>query len=157
MSPKKRIAVLPYVRLAAMALVALLLVAAGARASWGTAQHVLLPKGREHGTLTVTGCGEEVCTGRFVPREPAEPPRTDVTIARSVAVEEDGRYEVVVKPDTAEAVRTGWAGGLYAWLPLGGALLLAAPVLGAGMRRPRTAWVSGAAGGVLLVTSFLVL
>lgn len=157
MSSKKRIAVLPYARLAAMALVVLVLVAAGARASWDAAQHVLLPQGRERGTLTVTGCGDEVCTGRFVPEAPAEPPRTDVTIARSVAVEEDGRYEVVVKPDTTEAVRAGWAGGLHAWLPLGGALLLAAPVLGAGMRRPRAAWVSGAAGGVLLVASFLTL
>ncbi|GGQ03576.1 hypothetical protein [Streptomyces roseolilacinus] len=157
MSPKKRTPVLPYARVTAMALVALVLVVAGVWASWDTAQHVLLSKGREHGTMTVTGCGDEVCTGRFVPAEPAAPSRTDMTIARSVAVEEGGRYEVVVKPDTTEAVRTGWAGGLHAWLPLGGALLLASLVIGGGTHWTRVTWVSGAAGGALLVASFLTL
>ncbi|MEV5446917.1 hypothetical protein AB0N23_30890 [Streptomyces sp. NPDC052644] len=157
MSPKKRTSLLPYARVTAMALVALVLVAAGVRASWGTAQHVLLSKGREHGTMTVTGCGDEVCTGRFVPEGAAGPPRTDMTIARSVAVEKDGRYEVVVKPDTTETVRTGWAGGLHAWLPLGGALLLAALVIGGGLRWTRLAWGAGVAGGALLVASFLAL
>lgn len=157
MSPKQRIPVLPYARVIALALVALVLVVAGVRASWGTAQHVLLSEGRVHGTMTVTGCGDEVCTGRFVPDGPAAPPRTDMTIARSVAVEEGGRYEVVVKPDTTEAVRTGWAGGLHAWLPLGGALLLASLVIGGGLRWTRAAWASGAAGGAVLVASFLTL
>ncbi|OEJ95905.1 hypothetical protein [Streptomyces thermolilacinus] len=157
MSPKKRTSLLPYARVTAMALVALVLVVAGVWASWGTAQHVLLSQGREHGTMTVTGCGDEVCTGRFVPEGPGAPSRTDMTIARSVAVEKDGRYEVVVKPDTTEAVRTGWAGGLHAWLPLGGALLLASLVIGGGLRRPRLAWGAGAAGGVLLLASFLAL
>lgn len=163
MSPKKRTSLLPYLRVTAMALVALVLVAAGVRASWGTAQHVLLSKGRQHGTMTVTGCGDEVCTGRFVPEGPegpagpTEPSRTDMTIARSVAVEKDGRYEVVVKPDTTEAVRTGWAGGLHAWLPLGGALLLASLVIGGGLRWTRLAWGTGAAGGALLVAAFLAL
>ncbi|MCP9958657.1 MULTISPECIES: hypothetical protein [Streptomyces] len=156
MSRNKPTAVLLYARLTAMALVVLVLVVAGARASWDTARHVLLPGGREHGTLTVTGCGDDVCTGRFVPYGPASPSRTDVTAARSVAVAEGGRYEVVVKPGTTEAVRAGWAGGLHAWLPLGGALLLASPVLG-GMRTPRAAWASGAAGGALLTASFLAL
>ncbi|GAA4916257.1 hypothetical protein GCM10023237_40720 [Streptomyces coeruleoprunus] len=94
MSPKKRTSslqasLLPFARNAAMALVALLLVVAGVWASWGTAQHVLLSKGREHGTMTVTGCGEDVCTGRYDP-EGAPAPRTDMTIARSVAVQRAG-------------------------------------------------------------------
>ena len=38
--------------LPAVALIALLIVAAGAWASWGTAQHAMLTKGRERGTLT---------------------------------------------------------------------------------------------------------
>ncbi|MFV2118303.1 hypothetical protein ACE14D_07590 [Streptomyces sp. Act-28] len=156
-SPRKRIPVLLYARVTAMALVALVLVVAGVRASWDSAQHVLLSKGREHGTMSVTGCGDQVCTGRFVPEGPAVPSRTDITIARSVAVEEDGRYEVVVKPDTTEAVRAGWAGGLHAWLPLGGALLLASLVVGGGMRWTRAAWASGTAGGALLLASFLAL
>ncbi|KAF0647014.1 hypothetical protein K701_25560 [Streptomyces fradiae ATCC 10745 = DSM 40063] len=155
--PKKRTSALPYLLALAMALVALVLVAAGVWASWDTAQHVLLSKGREHGTMTVTGCGDEVCTGRFAPEAPGAPSRTDMTIPRSVAVEKGGVYEVVVKPDTTEAVRAGLAGGLHAWLPLGGALLLAAPVLGGGLRWPRAAWASGGAGGVLLVASFLAL
>ncbi|MCH0538311.1 hypothetical protein I3F58_01780 [Streptomyces sp. MUM 203J] len=157
MSPKKRTPALLYARDAAMVLVALLLVVAGVWASWGTAQHVLLSKGRTHGIMTVTGCGADVCTGRFAPDDRAGPSRTDMTIARSVAVEKGERYAVVVKPDTTEVVRTGWAGGLYAWLPLGGALLLASLVVGGGLRWPRVAWASGIAGGVLLVASFLAL
>ncbi|ORT58511.1 hypothetical protein [Streptomyces sp. CB03238] len=153
---KKRTSVLPYARSAAMALVALLLVVAGTWASWGSAQHVLLSKGREHGTLTVTGCSADVCTGRYDPEGPAGP-RTDMTIDRSVAVQKGGRYPVVVKPDTTELVRTGWPGGLHAWLPLGGALLLAALVIGGGMRLPRLAWVSASVGGALLVGTFFAL
>ncbi|MFF9865105.1 MULTISPECIES: hypothetical protein [unclassified Streptomyces] len=153
---KKRTSALPYARNAAMGVVALLLVVAGVWASWGTAQHVLLPKGREHGVLTVTGCAAEVCTGRYDPDGPAGV-RTDMRIAHSVAVERGGRYPVVVKPDTSELVRTGWAGGLHAWLPLGGALLLAALVIGGGLRWPRLAWASAAVGGVLLVGTFFAL
>ncbi|WP_336321357.1 hypothetical protein [Streptomyces lavendofoliae] len=153
---KKRTSALPYARAVAMALVASLLVVAGVWASWGAAQHVLLSKGREHGTLTVTGCSVDVCTGRFDPEGPAGP-RTDMTIGRSVAVERGGRYPVVVKPGTTELVRTGWPGGLHAWLPLGGALVLAALVIGGGMRLPRLAWVSASLGGALLVGTFFAL
>ncbi|MFF8291088.1 hypothetical protein ACF068_17930 [Streptomyces sp. NPDC016309] len=154
---KKRTSALPYARGAAMALVALLLVVAGTWASWGTAQHVLLSKGREHGTLTVTGCSADLCTGRFVPEGPAGTTRTDLTIEHSVAVRKGGRYAVVRKPDTTELVRTGWSGGLHAWLPLGGALLLAALVIGGGMRLTRLAWVSASLGGALLVGTFFAL
>ncbi|MFE6713023.1 hypothetical protein [Streptomyces sp. NPDC057695] len=145
-----------HVRNAAMALVALLLLVAGAWASWNSAQHVLLAKGREHGTLTVTGCTEDTCSGRYAPEDPASPRRT-LTIARSVAAEKGVTIPVVVKPGTDEGVRTGWGGGLHAWLPLGGALLLAAPLVGGGMRLPRTAWSMAGAGAALLVAAFFAL
>ncbi|MET9429918.1 MULTISPECIES: hypothetical protein [unclassified Streptomyces] len=156
-SRKKRTSsFLPYARAAAMALVALLLVVAGVWASWGTAQHVLLSKGREHGVLTVTGCSADVCTGRYDPEGPAGV-RTDMSIPSSVAVRKGGVYPVVVKPDTTQLVRTGWAGGLHAWLPLGGALLLAALVVGGGLRLPRLAWGAALAGGALLVGTFFAI
>ncbi|MET9653143.1 hypothetical protein ABZZ44_23120 [Streptomyces sp. NPDC006460] len=145
-----------HARNAAMALVALLLVVAGAWSSWGTAQHVLLAKGREHGTLTVTGCNEETCSGRYVPEDPAQP-HSALTIEHSVAAAKGQTLPVVVKPGTEEAVRTGWGGGLHAWLPLGGALLLAAPVVGGGLRMTRTAWSLAGAGAALLLGAFFAL
>ncbi|MFF7182729.1 hypothetical protein [Streptomyces sp. NPDC008121] len=145
-----------HARNAAMALVALLLVVAGVWSSWETAQHVLLPKGREHGTLTVTGCDEETCSGRYVPEGPASP-HASLRIEHSVAAAKGQTLPVVVKPGTDEAVRTGWGGGLHAWLPLGGALLLAAPVVGGGLRMTRTAWSAAGLGGALLLGAFFAL
>ncbi|WP_370413195.1 hypothetical protein [Streptomyces fradiae] len=145
-----------HARNAAMVLVALLLVVAGAWTSWQTAQHVLLSKGREHGVLTVTGCNDETCSGRYVPDDPASSRHT-VTIAHSVAAEKGETLPVVVKPGTDEAVRTGWGGGLHAWLPLGGALLLAAPLVGGGLRLVRTAWSVAGVGAVLLLGAFFAL
>ncbi|MDT9692135.1 hypothetical protein Q5762_28155 [Streptomyces sp. P9(2023)] len=145
-----------HARNAAMALVALLLLVAGAWSSWGTAQHVLLSKGREHGTLAVTGCNEETCSGRYVPSGPPSV-HTTLTIDRSVAAAKGQTLPVVVKPGTSEAVRTGWGGGLHAWLPLGGALLLAAPLIGGGLRLTRTAWSMAGVGALLLVGTFFAL
>ncbi|MER8233747.1 hypothetical protein ACIRQY_19815 [Streptomyces sp. NPDC101490] len=145
-----------HVRNAAMVLVALLLLVAGAWTSWNSAQHVLLPKGREHGTLTVTGCTEKRCDGRFAPEDPGSARRT-LTIARSVAAEPGQTLPVVVKPGTDEGVRSGWGGGLHAWLPLGGALLLGAPLVGGGLRLSRTAWTMAGTGGALLVAAFFAL
>ncbi|MFB7030715.1 MULTISPECIES: hypothetical protein [unclassified Streptomyces] len=144
-----------HVRNAVLALVALLLVVAGVWTSWASAQHVLLGKGREHGTLTVTACGEETCSGRYVPGEPGSARRA-LTIGRSVAAEPGATIPVVVKPGTDEGVRAGWGGGLHAWLPLGGALLLAAPLVG-WLRLPRTAWSLAGLGGGLLVAAFFAL
>ncbi|MEU2235317.1 hypothetical protein ACH4A8_11810 [Streptomyces vietnamensis] len=145
-----------HVRTAAVALVALFLVVAGAWASWNSAQHVLLAKGREHGTLTVTDCTDDTCSGRYAPEDPSSTRRT-LTIVHSVAAEKGATIPVVVKPGTDEGVRTGWGGGLHAWLPLGGALLLAAPLVGGGMRMPRTALSLAGVGGVVLVATFLAL
>ncbi|MFF3289027.1 hypothetical protein [Streptomyces sp. NPDC003023] len=148
--------ILVLARNTAMALVALVLLAAGFWSSWSTAQHILLSKGREHGTLAVTRCGDDTCTGTYTPEAPA-PDRAGVTMEESVAVKKGRTLAVVLKPGSTEAVRTGPAGGLYAWLPLGGALLLAAPVIGGGLRLTRIAWGSALAGGALMTASFLVL
>ncbi|MER5463133.1 hypothetical protein ABT010_21105 [Streptomyces sp. NPDC002668] len=145
-----------YGRRAAMSCVAALLLAAGVWSSWGTAQHVLLAKGREHGTLKIASCGEETCTGPYEPEDTAAP-RSHVTIDKSVAVRKGAKLAVVVKPGTDEAVRTGTAGALYAWLPLGGALVLAGLVIGGGLRLTRLAWATAAAGGALLVGAFFAL
>ncbi|WP_338672310.1 hypothetical protein V1460_04690 [Streptomyces sp. SCSIO 30461] len=143
-------------RRAATVLVAVLLLAAGVWSSWGTAQHVVLSKGREHGTLTVVRCGAETCTGPFDPE--GSPGALDgMTIDRSVAVARGDRLDVVVKPGTDEVVRAGWPGALHAWVPLGGALLLAALVIGGGLRLTRVAWGAAAAGGALLLGAFFAL
>ncbi|WP_328399707.1 hypothetical protein OHS70_22205 [Streptomyces sp. NBC_00390] len=148
--------ILVHARNAAMALVALLLVVAGFWSSWGDAQHVLLSKGREHGTLTVASCDEDTCTGAYDP-EGSQGPRDGMTIDKSVAVEKGAMLAVVAKPGKDELLRTGWAGALHAWLPLGGALVLAGLVIGGGLRLTRLAWATGLAGGSLLVASFLAL
>ncbi|GHA95045.1 hypothetical protein [Streptomyces termitum] len=145
-----------HVRNAAMVLVALLLVVAGVWASWGSAQHVLLSKGREHGTLAVTGCTDERCSGSYTPDDPASARRT-LTIERSVAAGPGSRIPVVVKPGTDEGVRAGWGGGLHAWLPLGGALLLSAPLVAGGLRMRRTAWSVAGAGAAVVLAAFFTL
>ncbi|MEW2066115.1 hypothetical protein [Streptomyces sp. NPDC007346] len=143
-------------RRTAMGLVAVVLLVAGAWSSWGTAHHVVLAKGREHGTLTVTECGAEECTGRYEP-DAMSSARARVTVARSVAAAEGDRFPVVVKPGTDAVVRAGVPGFLHAWMPLGGALVLAGLVIGGGLRMPRTAWGAGTAGAALLVATFVAL
>lgn len=136
--------------------VVLLLLAAGVWSSWDSAHHIVLAKGREHGTMAVTSCGEDVCTGSFSPDADARE-RAAVTIERSVAAEKGERFPVVVKPGTGHVVRTGVPGFLHAWVPLGGALVLAALVMGGGMRLTRTAWGTGIAGAALLTATFIAL
>lgn len=143
-------------RRVAMAAVAALLLVAGFWTSWGTAQHVLLSKGREHGTLAVTECGDTTCTGTYDP-EGTPAPRAGTPIERSVAVKKGRSYEVVLKPGSRELVRAGTSGSVLAWVPLGGALLLAAPVIGGGLRLTRTAWGTALAGAVLLAAAFFAL
>lgn len=79
-----------------------------------------------------------------------------MTIERSVAVRTGRGLPVVVKPGADVAIRTGWGGGLHAWLPLGGAMLLAAPLAAGGLRAKRTAWSPAGCGGALVVAIFLV-
>ncbi|MDK0519962.1 hypothetical protein [Streptomyces sp. ML-6] len=148
--------VLVHARNAAMGCVALLLLVAGVWTSWDKAHHIILSKGREHGTMTVTGCGADLCTGPFTPSGQAAA-RSRVVIEKSVAARRGDRFSVVVKPGTDDVVRTGTAGFLHAWVPLGGALLLAGLIIGGGLRLPRIAWGTGIAGAVLLAATFFAL
>ncbi|MFG2307754.1 hypothetical protein ACGFS9_03535 [Streptomyces sp. NPDC048566] len=144
-------------RLAAMGAVALLILVAGVWASWGTAQHVMLGKGRERGTMAVTACSGGVCTGPFRPTSPGARARERVRVDDSPAVREGRTYTVTVKPGGDEVVRGGPAGLLYAWSPLAGALLLASVVVAGGLRLPRTAWAMAGTGLVLLTAAWVAL
>ncbi|MCF3121906.1 hypothetical protein [Streptomyces luteocolor] len=142
-----------------MGALAVLLLAAGVWASWGTARHVMLTEGRARGVMTVTGCGSDACVGSFASAAGTgggEVP-SRVVIDRSIAEKKGARIPVALKPGTREAVRTGGPGFLHAWLPLGGALLLASVVVAGGVRLPRTAWGMALTGGALLTSSFVTL
>ncbi|MGW5737578.1 MULTISPECIES: hypothetical protein [Streptomyces] len=145
------------VRRTAMGGLAALLLVAGVWASWGTAQHVMLTDERERGTMRVTSCSSDDCVGTYVPSSSGSTARARVVIDRSIAEKKGERIPVAVKPGTSEVVRTGGPGFLHAWLPLGGALLLAAVVVAGGMRLYRTAWGLALAGGALLTASFATL
>ncbi|WP_282702751.1 hypothetical protein [Streptomyces sp. CC219B] len=144
-------------RAALMGTVAALILIAGVWASWGTAQHVMLTKGRESGTVRVARCGEEVCTGPYEPVSPGSQPRDRVVVERSAAVREGRTYTVVIKPGSDDVVRSGPAGVLYAWVPLGGAMLLASVVVAGGLRRTRAAWVLAGGGTAVLTAAFVAL
>ncbi|MFD7794178.1 hypothetical protein [Streptomyces sp. NPDC059759] len=150
-------AALRFGRLAAMGAVTLLILVAGVWASWGTAQHVMLGKGRERGTLAVVSCADGTCWGPFTPSSPGYRARDRVSIDQEPAVRKGRTYTVTVKPDSDEVVRSGPAGLLYAWSPLAGALLLASVVVAGGLRLTRVAWVMAGAGLALLTAAFLAL
>ncbi|SEC99593.1 MULTISPECIES: hypothetical protein [Streptomyces] len=149
------VSALRFGRVAAMGALAALIVFAGLWGSWGSAQHVLLTKGREQGTVRVVACAGGVCGGPFTPTSAGARARARVEIPESVAVRKGRTYAVVLKPGTAQALRSGWAGILYAWVPLGGALLLASVVVAGGMRLTRVAWVLGLSGLGLLTAAFV--
>ncbi|MFD3933188.1 hypothetical protein [Streptomyces sp. NPDC058614] len=150
-------AALRFGQLATMGTVAALILIAGIWGSWGTAQHVMLGKGREQGTMTVTACSGETCTGPYTPASTGSQARARVTIEESVAVKKGQVYAVTVKPGSDDVVRSGPAGLLYSWIPLGGALLLASVVVAGGLRLTRLAWVLAGAGFVQLTVTFLAL
>ncbi|MDH6627831.1 hypothetical protein M2271_005660 [Streptomyces sp. LBL] len=158
-SPSRRASVLAlrFGRLAAMGTVAMLILIAGVWASWGSAQHVMLTKGREHGTVRVTRCGEGTCTGPYTPVSTGSAARERVVIEDTVAVRKGLTYDVIVKPGSDHAVRSGPAGVLYSWVPMGGALLLASVVVAGGLRRTRVAWVMAGSGVALLTAAFVVI
>ncbi|GHB60447.1 hypothetical protein GCM10010377_59180 [Streptomyces viridiviolaceus] len=148
-------AALRFGRVAAMGTVTLLILIAGVWASWGTAQHVMLTKGREHGTVQVTRCAEGRCSGPYTPVSAGSQARERVVIEDSVAVAKGRTYTVVVKPGSDDVVRSGPAGVLYAWVPLGGALLLASVVVAGGLRRTRAGWLLAGSGMALLTAAFV--
>ncbi|SDL04946.1 hypothetical protein [Streptomyces indicus] len=143
-------------RTTAMAALAVLLVVVGVWTSWADAQHVLFTKGRERGTLTVTRCEDNRCEGRFEPLSPGARARAKVTIEESIGTEKGAKLPVVVKPGSSQVVRGAGAGFFHAWLPLGGALLMAAVVVGGGLRLTRVAWGVACAGTLLLFAAFVL-
>jgi hypothetical protein len=156
-SRQNAFAALRFGRLAAMGTVAVLILIAGVWASWGTAQHVMLTKGRERGTMTVTRCADERCTGSYQSTSVGSTARDRVVLASTVAVEKGQTYTVAVKPGSDEVVRTGPGGLLYAWVPLGGALLLASMVVAGGLGLTRLGWALGGAGLTLVTAAFVAL
>lgn len=144
-------------RVTVMGALAALILCAGVWGSWGDAQHVMLTKGRERGTLRVTACARGRCAGPFTPVSAGARARARVEVGDSVAVRAGETYDVVLKPGTGDAVRCGPAGVLYAWVPLGGALPLASVVVAGGMRLARAAWVLGLCGAGLLTAAFAAL
>ncbi|WP_155054010.1 hypothetical protein [Streptomyces blattellae] len=156
-SHRGTVTALRFGRLAAMGTVAVLILVAGVWASWGTAQYVMLTKGRERGTVEVTRCGADTCAGPYTPLSPGSRARASVVIERSVAVRKGQTYTVVVKPGGGDVVRSGPAGVLYSWAPLGGALLLASVVVAGGLGRVRAAWVMAGSGIALLTAAFVVI
>lgn len=147
-------AALRFGRLASMGTVVVVILIAGVWASWGSAQYVMLTKGRERGTIEVARCAEDVCSGPYTPLSHGSVARERVDIEKTVAVRRGRTYEVVVKPGSDEVVRSGPAGVLYSWVPMGGALLLASVVVAGGLRRTRFAWVLAGSGIALLTAAF---
>ncbi|WP_225845296.1 hypothetical protein [Streptomyces sp. HPF1205] len=144
-------------RVFGLALLALLILVSGGWESWKTAHYVMLTKGRERGTVTLVDCGDTSCTGPFAPKDGTGTARSEVTVSLPVRRHVGDKVQVVMKPGTRTAIRSGWGGILFAWVPLGGALLLAAVVVGGGLRLARPAWVLATAGAAVLLGAFLTL
>ncbi|AWW39157.1 membrane protein [Streptomyces sp. AS58] len=142
-------------RLAAMGAVAVLILIAGVWASWSSAQYVMLTKGRESGTIEVAGCAGDTCGGRYTPLSAGSQARERVLIENTAAVRDGETYTVVMKPGGSEVIRSGPAGVLYSWVPLGGALLLASVVVAGGLGRTRAAWMMAGAGFAVITAAFL--
>lgn len=141
-------------RLAFMGLLTVTLVLAGVWVSWDTTVHAMVADGRERGTMTLRECDDDSCTGPFTPFTVNGTPRDTVTLDQAIGREPGETLAVALRPGTDEAVRTGPAGVLYAWLPLAGALLLAAVVIAGGLRMARTAWATASLGLTLLAAAF---
>lgn len=142
-----------------LAAVVVLIVASGGWTSWESTQHIVQGKGRERGTMTVAGCDGGACRGAFLPDGSAPGgPGTRVTIDEWLTHRRTGeRIAVALEPGTHTVLRTGWSGALYAWVPLGGALLLASVVLAGGLRIRSLGWASGLLGAVVLIAAFVAL
>jgi hypothetical protein len=141
-----------------LALLTLLILTSGGWESWKTAHYVMLTKGRERGTVTLVHCGDSDCTGPFAPKGTgAGAARTKVTVSLPVRHHVGDKVPVVMKPGTDVGIRSGFGGMLFSWVPLGGALLLAAVVVGGGLRLGRVAWSLAAAGAAVLLGAFLTL
>lgn len=157
-----------------MTLVAVLLIGVGAWTSWETASTAM--QGDTRGTLKVTACGADTCSGPFTPAAGQGDARGKVTISSTVSGKPGDTLDVALRDGSGEqsdgkagspagstgnedgqAVRTGPAGILYAWMPLAGALLLASLVVAGGLRMRRTAWTLGALGALMMAGAWALL
>lgn len=139
-----------------VALIALLLVVAGAWTSWDNAQHAMFPKDGNSGTMTVEKCADRRCAGPFVASSGGSAPE-EVNVSESASRKVGESLSVSLKPGTDKVVRTGPAGILHSWIPLGGALALAAVVLAGGLGLRRMGWALGLTGiGVMVAAFFAV-
>ncbi len=143
------------VRNIVLLLVCLLVLAGGAWTSWKTAGPALT--GDERGTVRVTRCVADECSGTFRPASGGGPDVQRVKVAESVSGVVGERLQVALVPGSKEAVRTGPAGALYGAVPFGGALMLAALVLWLGLRWRGAALVVGLLGAALTMTSWALL
>lgn len=138
-----------------LVLVSLLLLVGGGWTSWKTAGPALT--GDQRGTVEVAKCVEDECSGAFTPTSGGGSAVKRVTIPESASGEVGVQLQVALKPGAKEAVRTGPAGALYGAVPFGGALMLAALVVGGGLRWRRTALVLGLLGVALTGASWALL
>ncbi|WP_103885749.1 hypothetical protein [Actinacidiphila yanglinensis] len=145
-----------FARVVGVGALAALILVSGAWGSWRNAQYVVVGKGHEHGTVRLVACGDTDCTGPFSPKGSARP-RAKVTVSLPVRHHVGDSVSVVLKPGGDTGVRDGLGGLLFAFVPFGGALLLAAAVVALGLRVPRTAWSLAVAGAALLGGAFLTL
>ncbi|MFP8959897.1 hypothetical protein ACLIYP_04875 [Streptomyces nanhaiensis] len=154
-------------RAALMGAVAAVLLMAGVWVSLDGTRQAVADRGAVRGTMTVAECDGWTCTGPFAP-EGGEGARAEVAVEAPVSYEAGERLPVALWPGRegsdgpdgtarAEAVRTGTAGVLYAWLPLAGALVLASPVIAGGLGMRRTAWGTGLSGLALMGAAFALL
>ncbi|MGI5352872.1 hypothetical protein ACQEU8_32535 [Streptomyces sp. CA-250714] len=136
-----------------MALIALVLVVAGVWTSWDTATTAMT--GNERGTVTVKKCGDDECTGTFLNEKTSK--HEKVTVSEFVSGGKGETLDVAVQPGTDHVVRTGPAGVMYAWVPLGGALLLASLVIAGGLRMRKTALLTGVCGALIMGSAWALL
>ncbi|MEU1625735.1 hypothetical protein ABZ746_10485 [Streptomyces sp. NPDC020096] len=139
-------------KLSAFAAVVLVVLASGAWMSWSWGQGAWA-SGREQGSMHVVSCDDSTCSGPFTPSG-AGSARARVTIDKSVTKRTGETIDVWAVPGSDEVVRTGLPGIAHAWVPFAGSLLLAAPVIAAGLRMRRVAWGAVAVGVALLAAAF---
>ncbi|MBL1068657.1 hypothetical protein JK356_18610 [Streptomyces sp. 7-21] len=144
-------------RFALTAVFTVVLVVSGVWAAWDDASRALAPGDDERGTITLHACDDEACTGTFAPRgAPPGEDRREVTMPQPLGREPGERLSVALRPGTAEVVRTGAAGALYAALPLTGALLLASVIVAGGLRLYRVAAVTAGVAVTALLATFVL-
>jgi len=131
------------------ALLAALLLCAGAWASWFDVGPAV--RGNESGQVRVDRCGKHQCNGSFRPAGSGRAGTRSVTLSRPLAGDRSRPVPVALTPHGKyDVVRTDLAGVLYGAMPLGGALLLVALVVAGGLRMKRTALVAALAGAGIL-------